>query len=267
MRHLDRIRRAVPPGVRRDQLRQRLAASRWLRWAPPHHLKDLEGSPTRLAATVALTYDDGPDPEITPQVLAVLMRHEVRATFFMCGLAAARHPDVVRAIVDRGHTIGAHGWDHRPLVGLPDAELRRQIDRPLEVLGDLAGGPVRWFRPPWGGAERDTVTALRTRGVTTMLWSAEGLDWKLTDAGAIVEQAEDGLDSDGGVVLLHDAVGDLLREGGRLPPDAHADRRPTVAATEMLIRRLRDRGTRLVGLDDLGDVSAPIRPTLRRPRT
>lgn len=266
MWHIDRLRTHLPDVLDRDELRRRLAAAPWLRAAPPRHLKDLVGPTTGVPAAIALTFDDGPDPAVTPRLLEVLAAHDARATFFMCGRAAVRHPEVVRAVVAAGHSVGAHGWDHRPVRSLPPRQWDRQIVRPLEALGALTGRPVRWFRPPWGAVDRSTVAALGRRGVTTMLWSADGLDWQLDDPAHIAARALRHLDP-GGVVLLHDAVGDLLREDGatQLPSDAHADRSATVAATDLLLRHARARNAPTVGLDELEPRPTPRRTTLRTP--
>jgi peptidoglycan/xylan/chitin deacetylase (PgdA/CDA1 family) len=258
------LRTRLPGWLHRDELRRRAAATAWLRWVPPHHLKDLVGARSTVPSVIAVTFDDGPDPQFTPPLLRVLARHDARATFFMCGLAAARHPAIVRAVVSEGHTVGAHGWDHRPVRSLTADEWDRQIMRPLEVLGELTGRQVRWFRPPWGAVDRTTVDTLRRRGVTTMLWSAEGLDWRLNDPADIVDTAERHL-GPGGVVLLHDAAGDLLREDTAsgtavLPPGAHADRSATIAATDLLLQRTRVRSAS-IGLDDV-----PRAPLRRRTR-
>lgn len=258
MTRLDVLRARAPGWMRRSALRRRVAGSVWWRSAPPRHLKDLTGALGHFPSGVALTFDDGPDPAITPDLLRLLARHEARATFFMCGLAAVRHPDIVRAIADEGHGVGAHGWDHRPVRQLSPREWRRQIARPLDVLADLTDRPVRWFRPPWGAADTATVAALRDRGVTTMLWSSEGLDWHLRDPGEIARCAWKELDR-GGVILLHDAAGDLLRDGGGLPADAHIDRRATIRATELLLHLAHRRGARMIGLDDLPPELVPAR--------
>ncbi|MBW3606367.1 MAG: polysaccharide deacetylase family protein [Actinobacteria bacterium] len=266
MRYIDRLRTYLPDWLDRDELRRRMAAAPWLRAAPPRHLKDLVGPTNEVPSAIALTFDDGPDRTITPQLLQVLADHDAHATFFMCGRAAIRHPDVVRAVVAAGHSVGAHGWDHRPVRWLPPREWDRQIVRPLEALGALTGRPVRWFRPPWGAVDRSTVAALRRRGVTTMLWSADGLDWQLDDPTDIADSALRHLDA-GGVVLLHDAVGDLLREDAtaQLPSNAHADRSATVAATELLLRRLRSTMT-LCGLDALKPRPLRYHTSARLPR-
>lgn len=256
----------LPDWLRRDDVRRRVAATPWLRSAPPRHIKDLVAAAEMVPRAIALTFDDGPDPAITPRLLRVLASRGARATFFMCGLAARRHPDIVRAVASEGHSIGAHGWDHRPVSSLPPAEWERQIVQPLDVLGELVGRRVRWFRPPWGAVEGSTVEALRRRGIATVLWSAEGLDWHLRDAADIADHAQQHL-TRGGIVLLHDAVGDLLREDipastAALSPDAHTDRTATVTATDLLLRRLQGH-TAAIGLDELPGAPIPQRTGLR----
>lgn len=262
LRPVHAVRSHRPRWLRREEIGRRVAATPWLRSVPPRHLKDLVAPRDPVPEAVALTFDDGPDPQVTTRLLRVLARHDARATFFMCGLAADRHPDLVRAVAAEGHSVGAHGWDHRPVRALASSEWNRQILRPLDVLSDLTGRRVRWFRPPRGAVARSTVAALRERGVTTLLWSAEALDWLLRAPADIADSAQRHLDH-GGVVLLHDAAGDLLRQdltprAATPPTDAHTDRDATVEATDMLLHRVRQHVTPL-GLDEL-----PGAPILRR---
>ena len=96
---------------------------------------------------VALTFDDGPNPEVTPRVVEILGRRNARGTFFMVGEAAARHPDVVRLVRQEGHAIGGHSWDHRSFPSLPGRERRKQMRASDQAIGENVD---RLFRPPYG---------------------------------------------------------------------------------------------------------------------
>src|ERR1700751_666629 len=95
----------------------------------------------------ALTFDDGPHPEYTPRLLAVLAQHQVRATFFMVGEVAQQHPALVRQVAQEGHTIGNHSWDHQSFRTLPGPARRRQIRSCARVLAPYGHA---LFRPPYG---------------------------------------------------------------------------------------------------------------------
>lgn len=226
------------------QVRRRVEAPRWWRAVPAFRLKDL--APVDPGG-VALTFDDGPDPAVTPRVLEVLQRRGARATFFVCGAAADRHPDLVRAAAAAGHTIGAHTWDHRPLPHQTPADLAGQLDRTHALLADLAGAPVRHFRPPHGFTTRAARARLRRAGIAEVLWSALGWDWAERDPRVIAGRVAADL-APGGIVLLHDGCGDLLPPGATLPPGTDPDRSPTVAALDLLLDTLDARGLPAVPL-------------------
>ena len=98
----------------------------------------------------ALTFDDGPDPELTPRILAVLARYDVRATFNVMGYNAVRHCDLIRALVDGGHELGNHTWSHQDLAFQSPTATGRQLDRGLAAIERTAGVRPRFFRPPRG---------------------------------------------------------------------------------------------------------------------
>ncbi|MFI9802831.1 polysaccharide deacetylase family protein [Streptomyces sp. NPDC052301] len=154
---------------------------------------------------VALTFDDGPDPAATPLFLDALDRLEVRATFFVLGENAVRHPALLRETVRRGHELAVHGWTHdrpwRPAPGR-DAE---EVARTVRALHDLCGHRPHWYRPPYGILTSGRWLAARRAGLRTVLWSAWGRDWT-PDATPASVRARVAADlRGGGTVLLHDS--------------------------------------------------------------
>jgi peptidoglycan/xylan/chitin deacetylase (PgdA/CDA1 family) len=126
---------------------------------------------------VALTFDDGPNPKTTPRVLEELARCGTPATFFAVGRKAARYPELIRAIVDAGHQIGLHGYEHDRLFSLRGpAHVARDIRRTQAVLVDAGAPPPTLFRPPIGFLSHLTVGGARQAGVTLVGCSARALD-------------------------------------------------------------------------------------------
>ncbi|MER6366083.1 polysaccharide deacetylase family protein [Kitasatospora sp. NPDC001527] len=186
---------------------------------------------------VALTFDDGPHPEFTPQVLDVLERHDAPAAFFCIGLNALAHPGVVRRIARAGRTLGNHTWSHAYLPDLGPNGLALQLGRTREVLAEACGDDrqVRWLRPPYGGRSPQLLRTVDALGLITVLWDVDAKDWSRPGPAAIAERVL-GRVRPGSVILLHDGGG---------------DRSQTVAALPAVITGLRDRGYRIVDLDTL----------------
>jgi peptidoglycan-N-acetylglucosamine deacetylase len=155
---------------------------------------------------VALTFDDGPDPDATPRLLRLLAHRGVRATFFLIGERAACHPDVVRAIVDDGHEIGNHTWHHRNAWFLGPAATAREILGGAGLLADLAGRMPELYRPPWGIVNVPALRVAREAGFTTVLWSLQPEGLRPRTAGDQLAYCRRRLD-DGAIVDLHDAPG------------------------------------------------------------
>jgi len=194
------------------------------------------------APFAALTFDDGPGPS-TPAILDALRDEGVRATFFILGRQAARHPEMVRRIRDEGHQIGSHGYDHGILVWRGPSYVRRQIDRTADAITRAAGpgalSPI--FRAPHGFRGPTTWAAVRSAGYRLMGWSKGVFDSANPGADVVVQRSTAAL-TRGCILLLHDADG--------WAPDAPRD--DTAAAIPGICAAARDQGLELVTLDELG---------------
>jgi peptidoglycan-N-acetylglucosamine deacetylase len=158
---------------------------------------------------VWLTFDDGPDPQLTPQVLNILRDYRAKATFFVAGGAAARHPDIVRRIVGEGHAVGNHTYSHLRLARTDAAKMRTDIDRAQKVLEPLCGHRVPLFRPPGGELSVPQLLSLWRLGLTVVLWNVDSRDLQRSreDLAAWI----DGDPFQGGdVVLFHDDVSETV---------------------------------------------------------
>ena len=160
---------------------------------------------------VALTFDDGPDPEVTPRILDALAAAGAHATFFVLGDRAARCPDLVRRTAAEGHEIGLHGPDHRRLTTRPAADVAVDLARARHDLERLAGTEVRWFRPPFGSQSVRTFVAARRAGMTPVVWTAWGEDWVPQPAAQVIDRVRAGA-GPGEIVLLHDGLAGDPRE-------------------------------------------------------
>ncbi|MGW9495707.1 polysaccharide deacetylase family protein [Streptomyces prasinus] len=176
---------------------------------------------------VALTVDDGPDPRWTPRLLDVLDAHGVRATFFVVGERAGRHPDLLRRVLAAGHTIGNHTYSHpQPFAALSPALIREEIRRTQRVVSDETGFTPTLFRAPAGGWSRTVLGAARDQGLASVDWSVDPKDWRSPPTARIVRTVLSARRGD--IVLCHDGGGDRSR---------------TVAALDTALGRLRRGGT------------------------
>jgi peptidoglycan/xylan/chitin deacetylase (PgdA/CDA1 family) len=154
---------------------------------------------------VALTFDDGPDPQSTPQFVKVLADHGVRATFFMLGSMVERAPALAADLAAAGHEIAVHGFDHRYLPARLPWAASHDLRRATEVIHAVTGVRPRFFRPPYGVLSGPALLVTRQLRLTPVLWGAWGREWA---PGATAESVAATLRKDlaGGVtVLLHDS--------------------------------------------------------------
>lgn len=158
------------------------------------------------ATGVVLTFDDGPDPEHTREVLDALDKHEAKATFFVIGHKAEKHPELVREILERGHTIGVHGFAHERLFALRGSRhVRKDLERAVRTLELITDKTPTLFRPPIGHTNPTIARIADQLDLTMVGWSVRARDGLASAKPAdVVLRIARGLE-DGAIVLLHDA--------------------------------------------------------------
>jgi peptidoglycan/xylan/chitin deacetylase (PgdA/CDA1 family) len=186
----------------------------------------------RKPGELALTFDDGPNPAWTPQLLDLLAEHNVQATFFMVGKFAEAEPALVRRVLAAGHTIGNHSWSHPNLAMTAAGQVTEELTRTSETLQQIAGAPVKYFRPPYGARRPFVLNAARRLGMVPVTWNAMTNDWEEPSADAIAGRLMRSIDRQerrgfAANIVLHD--GSHHGQG--------ANRGPSVAAVGQLLAR------------------------------
>jgi peptidoglycan-N-acetylglucosamine deacetylase len=153
---------------------------------------------------LALTFDDGPDPDATPAVLEALDHLGVTATFFMLGAQVARYPQVAAAVVAAGHEAAVHGFTHRNHLARGPVEVCRDVTRAASVVAAATGTRPVWFRPPYGVLTSASLVGARRARLRPVLWTAWGRDWEDRSPGQVAATVRGQL-TPGGTVLLHDS--------------------------------------------------------------
>jgi peptidoglycan/xylan/chitin deacetylase (PgdA/CDA1 family) len=211
--------------------------------------------PTTLPL-VALTFDDGPDPELTPGVLEALADHHARATFNMMGWNAARHPDLVGAVVAAGHELGNHTWTHLDLAVQNASQTRHQLELGCRAIEAAGGTRPRWFRPPRGNLTGAAVCAAADLGQDLLLWSIGRGPQAIGTPAAVAEHLARVV-GPGDVVGLHDGIGrGTFDPDGTLARRLRARRRVELAALPSALQRLQARGIGLVTASELVEATA-----------
>nr|XP_061800910.1 chitooligosaccharide deacetylase-like [Nerophis lumbriciformis] len=187
-----------------------------------------------------MTFDDGPDPDVTPAVLELLEEHGARASFFLIGERAERYPELVAEIVRRGHQVENHTQHHHyhfAFLGL--RRLGTEIDRSQDVLGRLAGRSPKYFRAPAGIRSPLLEPQLARRGLRLASWTRRAFDTVERNPQKVVRRLLRGL-RDGDVLLLHDGSAARDSEG----------RAVVLGALPTVLEELAARGLRAVPLPD-----------------
>ncbi|MDF0551654.1 polysaccharide deacetylase family protein [Kamptonema sp. UHCC 0994] len=182
---------------------------------------------------IALTFDDGPWPETTLQILDILNKNDIKATFFWVGRYLNAFPELGKKVAGAGHAIGNHTWNHKYVKYSEDAAAK-EIDRTSSLIEEVTGIDVTMFRPPGGILTNGLAAYAQKKKYTVVMWSVDSLDWRNSMQSLkdnVLRQA-----SSGGIVLMHDGGG---------------NRSKTVEALPNIIAELRKQGYKFVTVPEL----------------
>jgi peptidoglycan-N-acetylglucosamine deacetylase len=206
---------------------------------------------------VALTYDDGPNPPYTDELLEVLRAERVHATFFVVGRAVAVYPGVVRREVRDGNAIGNHTWSHDHLVLDDQSSLRRTLERTDRAIFQATGVRTRIMRPPYGGRDWLVLGEVRKLGYTPVMWSVPlAGDWEYPPAPVIAARVLR-YAGDGAIIDLHDGNQGIVCAKLHGMPRL-CDRSADVAATRLIIETLKHEGYRFVTIPELLEMQSRV---------
>lgn len=243
-------------------LRNRLGdrQRRQLRVATDRLLAPVVGSvrSTRSPTTVSITFDDGPDPLITPCLIDLLRSQEVECTFFLLVRQARKFPDLTRELYENGHEIALHGNDHRRITTLPFRQAVLYLRDSRDELEQISGSRVKIYRPPYGAQSLVSYMAVKRAGLEAVVWSADAEDWRDRPAHDVARDGMRSLDA-GGILLLHER---LEPDPGRGAPETTFDR---IEMVRILLESVRMNGWSAATVGNCIDAHGAIRTAWFRP--
>lgn len=153
---------------------------------------------------VAMTFDDGPHPSLTPKLLDILKERNIKCTFFLIGQNMKAYPQIVRRIIAEGHEIGAHTYTHCSLTSRSDAQIRSELQRSEEVLMAAANYRPQLVRPPYGAINTRIKQLMFSEfGYSTIMWSVDPQDWRRPGVSVVTSRLVSGA-RPGAIMLAHD---------------------------------------------------------------
>lgn len=190
---------------------------------------------------VALTFDDGPDGHYTSAILDILKEKQAPATFFVVGYRAKAHPDMIKRIIEEGHTLANHSWNHPDMSRLGSQNITNQLAYTDNVLENTTGTRTHYFRPPYGAMNGSVISVANQLGYKVILWSVDPQDWRGYGPEKILQRVV-GAIHPGAIVLQH-----CTNNG-------------TLYSLRSLIDKLRAMGYQLVTLEEMleGEMKIPI---------
>ncbi len=160
---------------------------------------------------ILLTFDDGPDPLLTPEILAVLRKHEVKAVFFVIGKKVKEYPQVYKQLLSEGHLTGNHTYDHHPLFSIhSESRVKQQINDAQKVMFEIGGQPTQLFRPPVGYTNPIIARVVKKMGLRVVGWKLRSYDTVLKNSDRLLRRLLRHTKK-GSIVLLHDNLPQTAR--------------------------------------------------------
>ena len=182
---------------------------------------------------VYLTFDDGPDENITPRLLNLLNKHEIKATFFVVGQKAERHPETVLQIHQNDHVIGNHSYTHPHLIFKSKEVIEQEIKRTDKILLEITGKRPTLFRPPYGQFGLAVLSVLKSTNHRMVLWSASSQDYKADASILRIETRIEKHVRPGKIVLMH---------------DGHSQSPQMLRALETILEKIKEQGLKFSAL-------------------
>lgn len=192
---------------------------------------------------IALSFDDGPNPKLTPKLLDILAAHHIKATFFVIGENAAEYPDIVARAAREGHEIGNHSWSHPNLAKLSDDAVRHELQRTDDAIKSAIGTRATLMRPPYGSLSSRQKRWIHDEfGYQIILWDVDPLDWKRPGPNVVCNRVVKQTRA-GSIVLSHD-----IHPG-------------TIEAMPCILNQLEAKGFKFVTVSELIGLASPLTPT------
>lgn len=209
---------------------------------PPAGARVRYSSVTTDQPVLAMTFDDGPHPSLTPKLLDLLKERNIKCTFFVIGQNAARYPDIMRRIVAEGHEIANHTYTHCSLTSRSDAQIRTELQKSEEAIVRITGVRPRLIRPPYGATnKRIEQWIYNDFGYSTILWSVDPQDWRRPGVSVVTSRLVNGAHK-GAIMLAH---------------DIHP---PTITAMPAMFDQLLAKGYRFVTVSQLMNIEKSTMP-------
>lgn len=179
-----------------------------------------------LPGTIALTFDDGPSPIYTPQILAILKKYNIKATFFVVGVNAKKYPDMVKKIRAEGHVVASHSLTHPMLTKISENQLQKEVESPAVIVSQILGNRPKCLRYPFGLSNRHVRDVIRAHGMTPIPMGFNSFDYERPGTEKIINWVLKNIHSKQ-IILLH---------------DGYDKREETVAALPAIIEGVRKKG-------------------------